>query len=184
MKDKRLITSVPLKIDGSFGLKSKSVSDARGDLVRIWESSLISTEFNLKQASIVTNPVSFTLRGLHYQKSPYSETKIIQCISGKVFDVVLDLRKESNSYGKYITLEVGPRSEYQGLVVPSGCAHGYLTLEANSTLIYFMDNLYSAENSCGILWSDPNLEIKWPYKPVFVSKKDLSWPLFQKSKQI
>ena len=143
MEGNRLIKSVPLKIEGSFGLVSKSVSDIRGTLTRIWENSLISTEFRLKQASIVGNPISFTLRGLHYQKFPFSETKIIQCISGKAFDVILDLRKESNTYGEHITLEIGPGSEYQGLVVPSGCAHGYMTLEANSTLIYFMDNTYS-----------------------------------------
>ena len=173
-----MIRSDPLKIDGSFGLVSKSVSDDRGTLTRVWENTLISTEFNLKQASIVVNPTSLTLRGLHYQKFSYSETKIIQCISGKVFDVILDLRKESYTYGEHFNLEIGPSSKYQGLVIPSGCAHGYMTLEDNSTLIYFMDNIYSAENSYGILWNDPNLEIKWPQKPVFVSENDLAWPLF------
>jgi dTDP-4-dehydrorhamnose 3,5-epimerase len=120
--------------------------------------------------------MSFTLRGLHYQKFPFSETKIIQCISGKVFDVILDMRKESSEYGKHITLEIGPSSEFQGLVVPSGCAHGYMTLEANSTLIYFMDNIYSAENSCGVLWNDQNLKIKWPFMPAVISKQDSKWP--------
>jgi dTDP-4-dehydrorhamnose 3,5-epimerase len=182
MEGNRLIKSVPLKIEGSFGLVSKSVSDTRGTLTRIWENSLISNEFRLKQASIVGNPMSFTLRGLHYQKFPFSETKIIQCISGKVFDVILDMRKESSEYGKHITLEIGPSSEYQGLVVPSGCAHGYMTLEANSTLIYFMDNIYSTENSCGVLWNDQNLKIKWPQKPVLVSENDLAWPLFNELK--
>jgi dTDP-4-dehydrorhamnose 3,5-epimerase len=182
MEGKRLIKSVPLKIEGSFGLVSKSVSDTRGTLTRIWENSLISNEFRLKQASIVGNPMSFTLRGLHYQKFPFSETKIIQCISGKVFDVILDMRKESSEYGKHITLEIGPSSEYQGLVVPSGCAHGYMTLEVNSTLIYFMDNIYSTENSCGVLWNDQNLKIEWPQKPVLVSENDLAWPLFNEIK--
>jgi dTDP-4-dehydrorhamnose 3,5-epimerase len=178
VEDKRPIISVPLILEGCFGLVSKSVSDERGTLTRLWENNLIPTGFSLKEASIVVNPMSFTLRGLHYQKFPFSETKIIQCISGKVFDVVLDMRKESSTYGKHITLEIGPSSEYQGLVVPFGCAHGYLTLEANSTLIYFMDNIYSVENSCGILWNDSNIDIKWPYKPVFVSENDLDWPLF------
>ena len=182
MEDKTLIRSYPLKIDGSFGLVSKSVSDARGTLIRAWENGLISTEFNIKQVSIVTNPTRLTLRGLHYQKFPYSETKFILCISGKVFDVMLDLRKESDTYGKHINIEIGPSSKYQGLVVPSGCAHGYITLEANSTLVYFMDNIYSAEDSCGILWNDPNLDIKWPHKPGLVSQKDLDWPHFEELK--
>ena len=106
----------------------------------------------------------------------HSETKIIQCIGGKVFDVIVDLRKESNTYFKHTSLEIGPSSEYQGLVVPSGCAHGYMTLEANSTLIYFMDNVYSAESSCGVLWDDPSLKIEWPSKPSVISKQDLEWP--------
>jgi dTDP-4-dehydrorhamnose 3,5-epimerase len=178
VEDKKLITSISLKIDGSFGLISQPVSDVRGTLIRIWENSLIPSEFKLKQASIVSNPTSFTLRGLHYQKTPFSETKIIQCTSGKVFDVILDLRKKSSTYGEYITVEIGPSCEYQGLVVPAGCAHGYITLESNSTLIYFMDTLYSAENSCGILWNDPNLKINWPREPIFVSDKDSAWPLF------
>jgi len=176
MEDKRPITSVPLKIEGSFGLVSESSSDSRGTLTRIWENNLIPTEFSFEQISIVANPTSFTLRGLHYQKLPYSETKIIQCIGGKVFDVILDMRKESNSYGKHITQEIGPSSDYQGLVVPSGCAHGYMTLEANSTLIYCMDNIHSAKNSYGVLWTDQNLKIEWPRIPTIISKQDLNWP--------
>lgn len=179
MKDKKLIASFSLKIEGSFGLISQPVSDARGDLIRIWENTLIPIEFDLKQVSVVSNPTKFTLRGLHYQKPPFAETKIIQCTSGKVFDVILDLRMISSTYGEYITVEIGPTCKYQGLVVPAGCAHGYLTLECNSTLIYFMDNLYSAENSCGILWNDPNLKINWPHEPIFVSDRDLAWPLFE-----
>lgn len=178
MEDNRLIKFVPLKIEGSFGLVCKSVSDTRGTLTRIWENYLTSTKFSFEQVSIVTNPTIFTLRGLHYQKFPFSETKIIQCIDGKVFDVILDLRKESNSYGKHITQEIGPSSDYQGLVVPSGCAHGYMTLQANSTLIYFIDNIYSAKNSYGVLWSDQNLKIEWPSMPAVISKQDLNWPGF------
>ena len=176
MEYKKLIKTVPLKIEGSFALASSSISDSRGTLTRIWEKNLTPNEFSFEQISVVDNPRSFTLRGLHYQKFPYSETKIIQCISGKVFDVILDLRKESNSYRKHITQEIGPSSEYQGLVVPSGCAHGYMTLEANSTLIYCMDNIYSVKNSYGVLWNDQNLKIEWPFMPTVISKQDSNWP--------
>jgi len=176
MEGKRKIKSVPLNIEGSFGLVTQPVSDERGALTRIWEKNLLSFGFSFEQVSIVENPTNFTLRGLHYQKFPYPEKKIIQCISGKVFDVILDLRKESSTYCKHITLEIGPSSEYQGLVVPLGCAHGYMTLEPNSTLIYFIDGTYSTENSCGVLWNDPSLGIEWPFKPFVISNQDLKWP--------
>lgn len=181
MEYKKLVKTVPLKIEGSFGLVSSSISDSRGTFTRIWEKNLIPSEFSFEQISVVNNPKSFTLRGLHYQKFPYSETKIIQCISGKVFDVILDLRKESNTYSEHISLEIGPSSEYKGLVVPSGCAHGYMTIEANSSLIYFMDNVYSTEYSCGVVWDDPSLKIKWPSTPLVISKQDLEWPLLGQS---
>lgn len=184
MENNQLIKSVSLKIDGSFGLIVQPVLDFRGTLIRIWENTLLAGKFEPKQASVVSNPASFTLRGLHFQQPPFSETKIVQCISGKVFDVILDLREKSSTYGEYVTVEIGPSCTYQGLVVPSGCAHGYITLESNSTLIYFMDNLYSAENSRGVLWNDPNLKINWPHEPVFVSDKDLTWPFFNNLNKI
>ena len=118
---------------------------------------------------------SFSLR-FHLITITYSENKVIQCVSGKVFDLILDLRKDSSTYKKHIEIEIGPECEYQGLFIPAGCAHGYLTLEPNSTLIYFMDKAYSPENSKGIRWNDSRLLINWPCQPTLVSQQDLQWP--------
>ena len=107
---------------------------------------------------------------------PFSENKIVECISGKVFDVVVDLRMESHTYGKHLEIEIGPLESHIGLFIPAGFAHGYLTLETDSTLIYFMDKEYSAENSAGLLWRDPNLSINWPFEPSLISERDLQWP--------
>ena len=92
------------------------------------------------------------------------------------FDLILDLRKDSSTYKKHIEIEIGPECEYQGLFIPAGCAHGYLTLEPNSTLIYFMDKVYSPDNSQGIRWNDSKLSINLPRKPNLVSQQDLQWP--------
>ena len=90
--------------------------------------------------------------------------------------MILDLRKDSSTYKKLLEIEIGPECLYQGLFVPAGCAHGYLTLESDSTLIYFMDNVYSPKHSQGIRWNDSKLLINWPFEPILVSEQDLQWP--------
>ena len=179
MNNKPRIKFTSLQIQNSLAVTSETIFDNRGSITRIWEEISVLTAFKLSQASIVSNPVTGTFRGLHYQSEPYSENKLIQCVSGKVFDLILDLRKDSSTYKKLIEIEIGPKCVYQGLFVPAGCAHGYLTLEPNSTLIYFMDKAYSPENSQGIRWNDPKLLINWPCEPTLVSQQDLQWPGFE-----
>lgn len=168
---------LPLEIDGVIGIIQDSNSDLRGSMTRVWDSNSILGTFNLTQSSFVTNPTLGTLRGLHYQVEPFSENKVVECVFGKVFDVVVDLRKDSPTYGSHVEVILGPSESYLGLIVPAGCAHGYLTLESNTMLLYFMDKVYSAEHSHGLLWSDPNLSIKWPFNPLLISARDSEWPL-------
>jgi len=167
---------IPLEIEGSFAIITKPVSDERGDLIRIWENNSLFDRFDLSQASFVINPIVGTLRGVHYQKEPFSENKIVECVFGKVFDVIVDLRKDSTTFSRHLAIEIGPKCTYQGLFVPKGCAHGYLTIEPHSSLIYFMDKVYSPEKSSGILWNDKQLRIDWPSNPVLISDQDLQWP--------
>jgi dTDP-4-dehydrorhamnose 3,5-epimerase len=169
----------PLTIEGVYGIASKPYKDFRGELTRIWDENSILSKFNLSQSSIVSNPTMGTLRGIHFQAPPFSENKIVECLSGKVFDVVVDLRVDSPSYGSCLELLLGPLQTFLGVVVPAGCAHGYLTLEPDTTLIYFMDKEYSPENSMGLHWDDPKLSIKWPINPLLISAQDSSWPGFQ-----
>lgn len=166
---------IPLKIEGVLGITQNSRTDNRGSLLRVWEQNTFMSDFPLIQSSLVLNPEAGTLRGIHYQAEPYSEKKIIQCFSGRVFDVVVDLRKDSSNFGEHMSLEIGPSSNYIGLIVPSGCAHGYLTLEPHSNLIYFMDNEFSPQNSFGLLWNDEKLAIQWPFQPTNISPQDASW---------
>lgn len=167
---------IPLEVVGVLGIVGDSHSDSRGTLTRVWDSNSVLDKFNLIQSSIVSNPKARTLRGLHYQAEPFSENKVIECVAGKVFDVVIDLRKDSHTYGEHLEVVLGPSEAYLGLFVPAGCAHGYLTLEPNSTLLYFMDKPYSADHARGIHWMDSKLLIRWPSAPLIVSESDASWP--------
>jgi dTDP-4-dehydrorhamnose 3,5-epimerase len=174
-----LIRFTAMEIQDCLAFTSDLTKDSRGSLTRIWEDNTVLAEFTISEASVANNPISGTLRGLHFQTEPYPENKFIQCVSGKAFDVVFDVRKESDTYRKHVTLEIGPNCEFQGLFVPKGCAHGYLTLEPNTSLIYFMDNQYSITHSPGIRWDDAALSINWPDKPKIISSKDSSWPVFR-----
>lgn len=169
----------PLEIDGVSLVVSDIKKDNRGTFTRVWDKKIFIDKFNLKQANVACNPTKGTLRGLHFQKVPFSETKLVQCITGKVFDVIIDLRKNSKSYKKFFGTEIGPECEYQGILVPKGCAHGYLTMQTNSTILYFVDEVYSPMHSQGILWTDLNLATLWPFKPVLISEQDLNWPKFE-----
>jgi dTDP-4-dehydrorhamnose 3,5-epimerase len=167
---------VSLAINGTFGIIAETHEDTRGTLTRVWDKNSILGDFKLIQSSIAINPKSKTIRGLHFQSIPFSENKIVKCVSGRVFDVIVDLRQDSSTYKEHLTIELGPSASFLGVFIPSGCAHGYLTLEDNSTLIYFMDQEYSLEHSRGLLWSDPSLSIDWPSDPSLISERDSKWP--------
>lgn len=169
----------PLGIDGVYGILSKPNVDPRGELRRVWDKHSVLADFKLCQASVVFNPTLGTLRGLHFQLEPFSEKKVVECLSGRAFDVIVDLRLDSPSYGNHVELLLGPGQNFLGAVVPAGCAHGYLTLEPETSLIYFMDKEYSPENASGLLWNDPKLSIKWPMNPTLLSAQDSTWPGFQ-----
>ena len=163
---------VELELAGVYGVRSVISKDDRGSFLRIFEAPLLEGKFEISQGSVANNPTEKTLRGLHYQENPYAESKLIQCVTGQVFDVILDIRRDSPSFGQHLSLLLGPEQVYQGVFMPKGFAHGYLTLEPNSTLLYFMDQPYILEASRGIIWNDPALNINWPCDPVMISERD------------
>lgn len=166
---------IPLELDGVLGIKSTVSRDERGSFLRVFDATTLADNFTLDQASIAVNPMARTLRGLHYQENPHAETKIIQCVTGRVFDVLVDIQKDSPSFGQHVSLLLGPSETYQGVFVAKGFAHGYLTLESDSTLLYFMDHPYVHESARGIVWDDPALQIGWPFEPVIISTRDKSF---------
>jgi len=121
------------------------------------------------------------LRGLHFQKPPFEQAKLVRCIEGKVMDVALDIRKGSPTYGKYIAIELSGENKRQ-LFVPRGFAHGFVVLSDSATFAYKVDNIYAPDHDAGIRWNDKELNIQWGLEDseVMVSEKDAELPLFSK----
>lgn len=116
------------------------------------------------------------LRGLHYQLEPKAQTKLVRCLKGAIYDVVVDLRKNSPTFGKWESFILTEYNKLQ-LLVPKGFAHGILTLVPNTELLYKVDEFYSKEHDRSIRWDDPKLNINWPVKNVILSEKDEKAPL-------
>lgn len=118
-----------------------------------------------------------TLRGLHFQLPPRQETKLVRCIHGTIFDVALDLRRSSPTFGQSWGLELSAKNR-QALYIPKGFAHGFFTLEDDCEVLYFVDEFYSPEFERGIRWNDPFVKVEWPAVPSVVSGRDQQHPDF------
>ncbi len=123
------------------------------------------------------------LRGLHFQKPPFDQAKLVRCIEGKVLDVVVDLRNGSKTYGQHTAIELSSENKKQ-LFVPCGFAHGFLVLSESAIFAYKVDNKYAPEYDAGICWNDPILNIQWGFdeSQIIVSKKDSKLPFFSEFK--
>lgn len=169
------------KLPGVFEIRIEAKPDERGFFARTW----CRTEFeaqglagNLVQCSLSFNKRKGTLRGMHYQIGPYEEAKLIRCTQGAIYDVVLDLRPRSPAFKDWIGVELtaGKRNM---MYVPQGCAHGFLTLEDQSEVIYQMSEFQNPESARGVRWDDPAFQIKWPAKVEVISERDRTYPDFQ-----
>jgi dTDP-4-dehydrorhamnose 3,5-epimerase len=118
------------------------------------------------------------LRGLHYQKPPKAQGKLIRCMKGRILDVAVDIRKGSPTYGKWVTEELSEQNNRM-MYVPAGFAHGFLTLSDSAEVLYKCTDEYSPENDRGIIWNDPEIGIPWPVKEPLLSGKDAVLPLLQ-----
>lgn len=118
------------------------------------------------------------LRGMHYQLNPKAQTKLIRVISGSIYDVILDIRKDSPTFGQWQGFILSDANKRQ-LLVPQGFAHGFCTLAANTQVIYKVDEYYSPEHDRGIAWNDPSLNIDWPVSSPVLSDKDTRHPLLK-----
>ncbi len=116
-----------------------------------------------------------TIRALHFQTHPMQQSKLVRVVKGSVLDVVVDIRKESKNFGRFITVELSDQNHHQ-ILIPKGFAHGFCTLEANCHVIYKVDEYYSPTHNQGIIWNDPTINILWPTKNPVLSKQDEKWP--------
>ncbi|MFZ6035990.1 MAG: dTDP-4-dehydrorhamnose 3,5-epimerase [Patescibacteria group bacterium] len=111
------------------------------------------------------------LRGLHFQLPPHTQGKLVRVTAGKVFDVIVDLRSDSSSFGQWLSFELSAEN-FTMLYIPRGFAHGFLTMDVNTEFIYKVDAVYAPEADSGIIWNDPTLGIPWPIQQPIISKKD------------
>jgi dTDP-4-dehydrorhamnose 3,5-epimerase len=131
-----------------------------------------------RQMNLSHNIETLTLRGMHYQAATHGESKLVQCVRGRIFDVVVDLRRHSPTYRRWVGIELAPDLRRM-IFVPEGCAHGFLTLEQDSDVFYLMGSAYVSEAGRGVRWSDPAFGIVWPAPPRVISARDNAYPDFE-----
>ena len=162
-------------IDDLVIIQPKVFEDERGYFMESFKDSFFKENFpeiNFIQDN--ESKSSFgVLRGLHFQKPPFEQTKLVRVIKGEIQDIVVDLRKKSKTYGKYLSVRISGSNKKQFLI-PKGFAHGFLTLSDQATILYKVDQIYSPNHDSGILYNSKNLSIKWelPEEKFIISKKD------------
>jgi dTDP-4-dehydrorhamnose 3,5-epimerase len=167
--------SAPLS--GAYVVKPEPRGDERGMFARVFcreEFRALELDFSIAQCNISENHFRGTLRGMHFQKAPFPEIKLVRCTSGAVFDVIVDLRSDSATYLRWFGIELTAKNRF-ALYVPAHFAHGYLTLEDASSVFYQVSEFYHPEAESGIRWNDPAVNIEWPFVPAVISKKDEHW---------
>ena len=168
---------VATRIKGVFIIEPELVEDERGFFCRMWcRDEFLEQGLNheLVQCNVSFNQKKGTLRGMHYQASHHAEVKLIRCTMGAIYDVVIDLRPESETYMEWLAVELGADTRKM-LFVPEGLAHGFQTLADNTEVFYQMSEYYSPDAARGVRWDDPKLKIAWPVEVTAISAKDSSY---------
>lgn len=165
------------KIQGLYIAQLEPLSDERGFFARAYcnkELERINIEKPIKQINHSLTSIVGAIRGMHYQNSPYAEIKMVRCIAGEVFDVVVDLRKDSDTFlqwhGEYLNSK-----NLRTMVIPEGFAHGFQVIKPNSELLYFHTESYTQKAESGVLFNDEKIGIKWPLQVTSTSDRDLRY---------
>ncbi|MEM3845503.1 MAG: dTDP-4-dehydrorhamnose 3,5-epimerase [Candidatus Parvarchaeota archaeon] len=172
-----------LEIEGLVLIKPKVYYDNRGFFMETYSKKEFE-EHGIKTEFVQDNhswSIKNTLRGLHFQKEPYSQAKLIRCISGEILDVAVDIRKNKKTFGKHVKINLSAENKYM-LFIPEGFAHGFLVLSDYAEIIYKVSKFYNKEYESGIIWNDPELAIEWPVKNPILSENDRSRPRFSEIK--
>jgi len=169
-----------LSIPDVILVEPKVFPDERGFFLESFKESTfqengITTKFVQDNYS---HSIKGVLRGLHYQKNPKAQAKLVTAIRGEIFDVAVDIRKDSPTYGKWVG-EILSDQNHKSLYVPEGFAHGFLCLSDEADVVYKVNEEYSAENDRGMLWNDPAVGVKWPVENPIISEKDKQQPLLE-----
>ena len=170
----------PTTLAGSYLIQPLRREDDRGYFARVWcerefaEHGLSTT---LTQINVGFSPKKGTLRGMHYQAAPQAEVKLVRCTRGAVYDVMVDLRPDSPTHGRWYAVELTPENGRM-LYVPEGFAHGYQTLADDSEIVYQTSRAYSPGCATGVAYDDPAFGIDWPLPATAMSDADRSWPAY------
>ena len=165
---------VGTEIEGVKVIEMAPHYDERGYFSRTWDRAICGQNGLSNQIAQINHSYSEllgTLRGLHWQALPGDETKMVHCLKGRVFDVVVDLRPQSKTRGKWLSFDLAAR-DFRALFIPRQCAHGFMTLEDHTELLYCMSSPYLPELSRGLRWNDATLGIPWPIAPRSISQRD------------
>jgi dTDP-4-dehydrorhamnose 3,5-epimerase len=168
------------KLPGVFLIKPELVLDHRGVFrrhfcVKEFSENGIATE--VMQTNVSENRFAFTLRGFHFQLEPYSEGKTLSCLKGSIFDIIVDLRRESDTYMKWVSFNLNSENRHS-IHIPPGCANAFLTLEDNCLIHYYCSQPFMPSQERGIRYNDPAFQFEWPQTPEIISEKDLKHPDF------
>ena len=169
------------KLPGAFVIELQKHEDGRGFFARSW----CGTEFEAHglnprtvQCNVSFNKVKGTLRGMHYQVAPGAEAKLVRCTRGAIYDVIIDLRRESATYKQHVGAML-TSNNHRALFIPEGFAHGFQTLEDNSEVFYQMSEFYSPEHQRGLRYNDPAFGVDWPIDPTVISDRDRNYEDFR-----
>lgn len=174
------------KLTGAYVIDIEKMEDERGFFARTWDKKKfleMGLESEFVQFSISKNSKKNTFRGMHYQAKPYEETKIVRCTKGKIFDIIIDLRPNSETFKEIFSIELS-ENNYKILYIPKGFAHGFQTLEENTEVFYQISQQYMQEFARGITWNDSKFSIKLPEEISVISSKDLLYESFKEEGRI
>ncbi|NMC99298.1 MAG: dTDP-4-dehydrorhamnose 3,5-epimerase [Bacteroidales bacterium] len=170
-----------LPLEGIYLISNVAYYDFRGSFFRLFakeEFTRQNIHFDVAHINISDNKNKFTLRGMHMQKEPFEEDKIVFCNKGSIYDVVVDMRKGSLTYKKWLSIKLNQANKL-AIYIPKGFAHGFISLEDNTQVIYLMSEIYNKDFSTGVRWNDPILKIDWPTKKPIISNQDNKWPFLK-----
>jgi len=168
---------IDLDIEGLILIKPKVFYDNRGFFMETYTKKEF-VDHGIKIEFVQDNhswSIKNTLRGLHFQRQPYAQAKLIRCISGEIIDIAVDLRKDAKTFGKHVKVNLSAENKNM-LYVPEGFAHGFLVLSDYAEIMYKVSRFYNKDADSGIIWNDPDLNIYWPVKAPLLSEKDAMWP--------
>ena len=169
---------IPTHLEGAFVIEPELRQDERGYFYRIFcqeELSKIGIDVTVRQANQSFSLKKGTVRGMHFQYAPHREDKIVRCIKGQVYDVAVDMRKDSATYGRWHA-EYLTEENKKMFFIPKGFAHGFQTLADDCVVEYLVSKFYAPQHESGLRWDDPSLAIEWPIKnPIIISEKDTQW---------